>query len=221
MFKEKKMKKLIFSLCVMILAAGTWIFAQDALIGQKVSGFPFNVYTDALDKQNHFIPAGWMGDTGDIKYSDKWATNPKSGKTCIQIKYSADKKQGAGWAGIYWQNPANNWGNSKGGFNLSGATTLSFWARGDKGGEQAEFKIGGIAGDYPDSMTATTGPVELTKEWKQFSIDISKEDMLYINGGFCVVLTADANSTGAVILIDDIIYAGKPAKAAPESVKTK
>jgi len=37
---------------------------------------------------------------------------------------------------------------------------LSFWARGDKGGEKiAEFKVGGITGEHGDSDSASIGPV--------------------------------------------------------------
>ena len=46
------------------------------------------------------------------------AINPFSGKSCFQIKYTAERKQGAGWAGIYWQTPANNWGTTKSAFDL-------------------------------------------------------------------------------------------------------
>jgi hypothetical protein len=129
----------VFTLTNTLLADGT-----NELTG-KATGWPFYVYTDAFSRLNHFISSGWMGDIGDMKFSDKWITGPKSGKTCIRIEYSAKRSQGAGWAGIYWQDPAMNWGNIKGGYDLTGANTISFWARGEKGDETAEFKIGGPA----------------------------------------------------------------------------
>ncbi len=204
----------IFVLSVLFLSV-SWIVAQDAsLKGTKVKGFPFFVYHDAFHKTNHYLPSGWMGDYGDIKFSDKWATNPKSGKTCIQIKYTGERKQSAGWAGIYWQNPANNWGNAKGGYDLTGAKALTFWARGEKGGELVEFKCGGIAGEYPDSMVGTTGPQELTKDWKLYAIDVSQDDMSYLNGGFCLVFSGDSNPDGLTLYLDDIAYEAKaPAPA--------
>lgn len=201
------MKKITLLTLAILFLASSWMVSQDAqLKGIKANAFPFFVYADAMNRSNHFIPSGWMGDYGDIKYSDKWATNPKNGKSCIQIKYTAEKKQSAGWGGIYWQNPANNWGNMKGGYDLTGAKQLSFWVRGEKGGELAEFKLGGIAGEYPDSMVGTTGPVELTKDWQQFAIDLDGEDLTYINGGFCVVFASDSNPDGMTFYIDDIQY---------------
>ena len=49
--------------------------------------------------------------------------------------------------------PENNWGtHTTGGYDLSGATKITFWAKGEKGGEQIEFFAGGITGDNPDSL---------------------------------------------------------------------
>jgi|YNPMSStandDraft_1061717.scaffolds.fasta_scaffold14914_2 hypothetical protein len=179
------------------------------LVGFKVQ-FPFYVYKDRISRENHYIPSGWMGDYGDIKLNENWKENPKDGMSCIKIEYSAKRAQGQGWAGIYWQNPANNWGTVKGGFDLRGATKLTFYARGEKGGEICEFKMGGIRGEYSDSDAATTGPVALTKGWKKYTIDLKGLDLSYISGGFCWVITANDNPDGAVIYIDEIVYeAGK------------
>ena len=177
--------------------------------GVKPSGEfkKFYVYGDAGYFKNHYIPSGWMGDYGDIGYADTWAVTPQSRRTCIRITYSAVRKQGAGWAGIYWQDPANNWGNVKGGFDLTGAKKITFWARGDKGGEVVtEFKMGGIAGEFADSASASIGPIVLTKEWKQYTIDLASEDLSLIIGGFCFVLSAMENPNGAMFYMDEIVY---------------
>ncbi len=176
-----------------------------ALIGYKVQ-LPFWVYKDRISRENHFIPSGWMGDYGDLKINENWKENPKDGQSCIRLEYSAKRSQGQGWAGIYWQNPANNWGTIKGGFDLRGATKLTFYARGEKGGEICEFKMGGIRGEYSDSDTSTTGPVQLTKGWKKYTIDLKGLDLSYISGGFCWVLTANDNPDGCVIYLDEIVY---------------
>ena len=113
-----------------------------------VTGKEFVVYMDKNNRDNHFAPSGWMGDYGDIKLDEQYAVNPHSGPTCLQFTYSAKKEQGAGWSGVFWQNPPNNWGTKKCGFNLSGMTKLTFWARGEKGGEVIQkFMVGGIKGD--------------------------------------------------------------------------
>ena len=49
-----------------------------------------------------------------------------------------------GWAGIYWQHPDKNWGDEIG-LNLVGAKKISFYAKGERGGEIVEFISGGIA----------------------------------------------------------------------------
>ena len=92
-----------------------------------------------------------MGDTSDISFSDTETMRPHAGRTCIKFGYQA--QGGGGWAGIFWQNPANNWGSRPGaGYDLSRYKKLTFWARGEKGGEVlTEVKVGGIKGEHPDS----------------------------------------------------------------------
>ena len=169
---------------------------------------PFYVYDDFMSPKNHFAPSGWMGDFGDLKLDQACSDSPKSGKSCIKITYTGEMKQGAGWTGIFWQQPANNWGDKKGGYDLAGATKLTFWAKGAKGGEKiAEFKMGGITGVYPDSDSATlSGPIELTKKWQQFSIELDGKDLSYIIGGFCFAASKDDNPEGFVIYLDDIVF---------------
>ena len=167
----------------------------------------FNVYTDARSPDNHYIPAGYMGDYSDVKIDSACFDNPHSGTTCIKVTYSNAMSQGARWAGMYWQSPANNWGDRKGGFDLTGATKLTLWVRGAKGGERVEeFKIGGITGLYPDSDIAGIGPVMLTQEWKKYEIDLSGKDLSYISGGFCWGTNLDVNPDGVTFYLDDIKY---------------
>jgi hypothetical protein len=148
-----------------------------------------------------------MGDYSDIKIDTACFDNPHGGTTSIKITYSNAASQGARWGGVYWQSPANNWGDKKGGFDLTGAKKLTFWARGAKGGERIEeFKLGGITGLYPDSDIAGIGPVMLTPEWKQYEIDLSGKDLSYISGGFCWASNLDVNPDGVVFYLDDIKY---------------
>ena len=175
--------------------------------GKKVQDMPFYVYADRGAIQNHFIPSGWMGDYSDIKLDVGSLENPYFGKTSLKIVYLNKATNGARWAGIYWQNPANNWGTADGGFDLSKATKLTFWARGDKGGERIEeFKVGGIMGEYSDSDTASIGPVVLEKEWKQYEIDLKGKDLSYYIGGFCWATNLDVNPDGATFYLDEIKY---------------
>ena len=112
------------------------------------------------------------------------------------------------WAGIYWLNPANNWGQKKeGGFTLTGAQKLTFWAKGEKGGEQIqEFIVGGIQGDYPDSDKMVIGPVILSSEWRQYIIDLRGKDLSYISGGFAWSTGISVNPESCTFYLDEIKF---------------
>jgi len=179
--------------------------AADIIAATKAK--TFNVYTDKTDRTNHYIPSGWMGDYGDINIKDNWRENPRSGTSCLKITYSAKGSQGAGWAGVYWQNPANNWGKRPGGFDLTGARRLTFWARGAQGGEYLDkFGMGGISGEYPDTDSSETYDVELTTEWQQFTVDLTDRDLSHIVGGFFWAANGTDNPDGMEFYLDDIVY---------------
>jgi len=215
----RKVSILIIAVCCVLAFAG-FALAQEAAKSVAPAALKaFSVYTDKRSPDNHFIPSGWMGDYGDIKLNDEAMDNPHSGTTCIQFSYSAKKSQGQGWAGVYWQNPANNWGSKKGGFDLTGMTKLTFWARGAKGGEVLQkFFIGGIKGTYSDSCNVETAPIELTDTWKQYTINIAGKDLSYISGGFGWVTTADLASQGITFYLDDIKFEADPSLK-PETKK--
>lgn len=173
---------------------------------KRVENMPFYVYSDYRDGRNHFYPTGWMGDYSDIQMDEAWTENAHSGSSCIRVTYLGTGQKC--WAGVYWQNPPNNWGAVDGGFNLSGARRLVFWARGENGGEVVQFKMGGIAGDYPDSASATAGTLTLTENWRRYEIDLTRKDLSYISGGFVFVVKSEAgyNPNGCVFYLDDICY---------------
>jgi hypothetical protein len=199
------MKKLLVVLAALAVLSPVFAFAQDEPAAEKPKEFA--VYSDKNARENHYIPSGWMGDYGDIKLNDQYMDNPHSGTTSMQFVYSAKKAQGAGWAGVYWQNPANNWGSKKGGFDLTGMTKVTFWARGEKGGEVIQkFKLGGIKGTYSDTAEVELGPIELTDTWKQYTINIAGKDLSYISGGFCWVTTSDLCPEGCTFYLDDVKF---------------
>ena len=142
----------------------------------------FIVFKEANSGGNHFIPSGWMGDIGDLEYSSYDISNPRSGLTSLRIDYSA--KGTNGWAGIYWQYPENNWGDKGSGLDLSGATKVTFWARGKNGGEWVKFFVGGINRapyhnsnfSHEDSFGPIgTGSVRLSKDWQEFTIPLDRD----------------------------------------------
>ncbi|MFH1457954.1 MAG: hypothetical protein ABIG31_02160 [Candidatus Omnitrophota bacterium] len=211
------MKKLLVVLAVLAVALPHALAQEGAAVKPK----EFVVYADKNARDNHYIPSGWMGDYGDIKLNDQVAQDPQSGATCMQFTYSAKKAQSQGWAGVYWQNPANNWGTKKGGFDLTGTTKITFWARGEKGGEAVQkFMVGGIKGTYPDTANIEMGPIELTDTWKQYAINITGKDLSYISGGFGWVTTADLNPDGCTFYLDNVKFEADPTMK-PEGKKVE
>ena len=197
-------KKLIFILLLILLLPSQSFSVEEEF---------FYVYSSKYPKENHYSPSGIMGDTGDIGLSGGYIPTPSGGKACLRITY--EPKGAKGWAGIYWQNPPNNWGEVEGGYNLEGVDRLTFWAKGEKGGEKiALFKIGGITGRYNDSDSASTGPLKLSKEWKQYTISLKRKDLHYISGGFCFTVGREDSPSGCTFYLDEIRYEGKEIKGA-------
>jgi len=167
--------------------------------GNKAT-LPFVVYDDGSDMP--YIPSGWMGNHAAIAMNDKHTDNPHSGRHCMQFQYRAADN----WGGIIFQHPANDWGDAPGGFDLSGASKLTFWARGEKGGEKVNFVMGVLKGDakYPDSASAELKDVVLTAEWKQYTIDLSGKDLSRIKTGFGWSL--GGQGAPVTFYVDDIQY---------------
>ena len=128
-----------------------------------------------------YVPSGWMGDTKAIEMDAACTENPHRGQTCLKATFV----QATGWGGVVWQHPANDWGAKPGGYDLSAADKLTFWARGREGGEKVKFGFGLIEIDkkYHDSGKAEI-EVTLTKDWKQYTIDLSPYDLGCIKSGF-------------------------------------
>ena len=170
---------------------------------------PFFVYK-VKGSFNRFTPSGYMPNGECLKMDDTWRENCQEGKSCIKVIYDVTcSSKSRRWAGIYWLNPADNWGDRKGGYNLTGAKKLVFWARGEKGGEKiAEFRMGGVGGgrDYPDSDTASIGPVILTSHWKEYEVDIRDKNLSYISGGFAWIANVDDNPASCTFYLDNIRY---------------
>jgi outer membrane protein OmpA-like peptidoglycan-associated protein len=168
----------------------------------------FPVYTEKGTRHSHYAPSGYMGDS-DLTMSGAYTPTPHGNGPCLRVIYKGSGIKG--WAGIYWQDPANNWGDvpGKAGYDLRGAKRLTFWARGEKGGERVhEFRIGGIVGRYPDSDVATLGNIHLTREWKQYTISLEKKDLRHIIAGFGFFVNRAENSGGATFYLDDIVFEG-------------
>ena len=164
---------------------------------------PCVIYSNCKDPVvSPFAPSGWMGNNESLEYDDCCKQDPHSAPTCIRAVYSSPK----GWSGIVWQHPANNWGEEEGGIDLTGARQLSFWARGEQGGEKVSFKMGviGKKAAYWDSGSASLENVRLTKEWKQYVIPLKGKNISRILTGFS--FSTEGRRDPVVFFIDDIVY---------------
>ncbi|NQT95790.1 MAG: FecR domain-containing protein [Candidatus Omnitrophica bacterium] len=166
----------------------------------------FYVFLDEGSTLNHYTPSGWVGDYDAIRRVSS-EDNPYSGKSCLKFRYTGRTPQGAGWGGVYWLNPVNNWGDVEGGFNLEGSMKLTFYARGEKGGEViVRFGVGGVGGQFPDSSKSEIGPITLQREWRRYTIDLAEKDLSHMSGGFYWMTDKTSNPDGAIFYIDDIKY---------------
>ena len=187
------------------------------------------VYRDFGDTENHYTQKALMAGT-DVSLvhdmNENWQETPYSGSSCIRCEQVTREGDWGGWLFLNGYLPEGssvpqlNDGTKDGqGLDLSGAERLTFFAKGEKGGEQVEFFACGFGYDgernvpivpCPDSSAKkSTGVVTLTKEWTQFSIDLSTADMSSIVCGFGYVLAGDAFTNGEnVFYLDEIRFEG-------------
>jgi hypothetical protein len=164
-----------------------------------------------VDIENTFSPSGWLGD-GEyerkyVNFNGADRTHPHSAPSSIRITYRFGSRR---WGGIYWLNKPDNWGDQPGDdYSSKKFSRVSFWARGERGGEIVEFKAGGItnpAKRYGDSFGATTGRISLSNDWREYQIDLSRADLRSVIGGFCWIASQDNNSAPVITFyLDDIL----------------
>lgn len=162
---------------------------------------------------DHYLPCGWMGcgaiDEEFIDFDEAWTKNPQSGNKCIKVSFvNCEEDDGSG---IYWINNKGsgecNWGDTPGNdLSPKNFTTLSFWAKGEKGGERIKFGIGGIKKAnrlYKDSIDAHLFST-LTTEWAEYTINISKKNLSSVIGGFYWYAPGSDNPEGGTFYIDNV-----------------
>lgn len=160
--------------------------------------------------ENLFYATGWMGDgqygVKFIRFNGASSSNPHSKPTCIRIDYTFGPLR---WAGVYWLNRPDNWGDQPGNNYLKkGYKKITFWAKGVTGKEIIEFKVGGVKNlskKFSDSFEVTLGKITLSKNWQEYSLDLSGQDLSSVIGGFCWVANEDFNQAkGITFFLDDI-----------------
>ncbi|MGM0568340.1 MAG: OmpA family protein [Elusimicrobiota bacterium] len=195
-------------LSIILLLAAVYLIPSPASAAEEIY-----VYSSTSPKKNRFVPSGYMGDASDIHMSEAIMDTPSGSGRCLQVTYIPRGEEK--WAGIYWQNPADNWGDEDGGYDLSGAEKLSFWLKQDEGMRRLSgVKVGGLIGEYSDTAAYTTKPIETGREWKKYEIDLEDLDLSYIAGGFALILNSeDFSHRGGEFYIDEIKYVGDSIEA--------
>ncbi len=176
---------------------------REALRGLPIQ-LPLVLYGD--DTQGTpYTPSGYMGEAGAVAMDQNAGDRPRSGATCLEVRYDRNDA----WAGVVWQHPANDWGDAEGGFDLTAADHLTFWARGQRGGEQVKFGFGLIGNDKPFYDTGKGEiAVTLTPDWQRYQIPLDGRDMACIKTGFYWTLAG--SGAPVTFYLDDIAYTAEP-----------
>ena len=169
--------------------------------GEVRTRLPVSVYEDSFEAMP-WAPSGWMGSTEFLTVDGSYAEDPQDGAASIRMRYEGKY----GWVGVAWQNPPNNWGDMEGGFDLTGATELELWARGEYGGEKISIGVGLLGTDTanPDSAKTKVDNIVLTREWQRYGVPLKKVDLSSIKTGFVVTLTGRA--TPVTVYLDNIRF---------------
>ncbi|MFN3402788.1 MAG: glycoside hydrolase family 2 TIM barrel-domain containing protein [Cytophagaceae bacterium] len=172
---------------------------SDNLIpGAKVD-LPFYVYKD--DKNLPYIPTAYMGDIKYLKVDMNFRESVHSGMSAIKITYDHT----GGWFGLGLVDPPDDWGDRPGGYNLTGAKKMTFWAKASSDEVVGTFGFGLIGKDKPYYDTdKKSSKIFLTTQWKKYEIDISKADLRCIRSGFTIYSGGIGQSFS--IYIDDIMF---------------
>jgi len=183
------------------------------------------IYDDFSSNYNHYRVKGLISSKGRqnlVKNLDENFTEAVySGESSIRSQIGVQDDSWGGWMFTYgYYGPFAtehnlNWGDHRNcGYNLTGAESLTFSASGETGGERIEFFFGGLGWDletgrrtkrYADSTPKlTTGVVELTDEFAEYTISLKNVDLSYISSGFGFIVSGNYNKENVVFYIDDI-----------------
>jgi hypothetical protein len=166
----------------------------------------FSVYTDADAGGNHFAPSGYYNGTTSLEINTRWTENPYSGTSCIQVVWDGTPgNDGWLWNGLLFEEPQGYLGQLTGnGYSLTGATTLTFWARTNEPGLKVQFGMGHVN----DASGEKKQWFELGLYWKKYEIDLTGLDLSNIHGGFLFVVNNDNDPApdGTTFYLDEIQY---------------
>lgn len=179
--------------------AGNGVTANIPLLvnGERRTPLPFYVYRDGFEGMP-WVPSGWMGSIDSLTLDGSHTEDPYEGSSSIRLRYEG---QGS-WVGVAWQHPPNNWGDQDGGYDLTGASRLELWARGEYGGEKIDIGVGlnDESRRHPDSGRKSVKGIVLKREWQRYEIPVRNLDLSSIKTGFVVSLTGRRGSAVTVYL---------------------
>jgi hypothetical protein len=156
------------------------------------------VFKDFDDGANYYTQKAWAGSNNiniPAMHEDVQGYKGVSGIACeLDLNNHS-------WGGYMFVNgilrkgetvPVIDFGENDARLDLSGATTLTFYAKGELGNEYVDFFIGGLGADfdkgyfapYLDSDRRSINDVALTKEWQRYEIPLENADMSEIACGF-------------------------------------
>ena len=150
------------------------------------------------------------GYTGGLQFSSStWAAYGGTGSAADasreqQIAVAEQIQASQGWGGVVWQSPAGDWGDRGGGYDFTGAKKITFWGRGQNGGEVVNFEFGVLPKEkkFHDTAKGSLPKVTLTKEWQRFEIPVTAPDLSRIKTGFVWTLASPGHPV--VFYLDDI-----------------
>lgn len=169
--------------------------------GEPRPRLPVAVYEDRLEDMP-WVPSGWMGDVQRLTLDGDHGDTVYEGSYAIRMRYTGKRN----WVAVAWQHPPNNWGEQDGGFNLTGATRLEIWARGEYGGEKVEFGVGllGRGREHKDSAIVKTRQIELTDEWRRYDVPLEGEDLSSLKTA--LVVTLQGRASPVTVYLDSIRF---------------
>ncbi|MGL1903331.1 MAG: hypothetical protein OCC49_14420 [Fibrobacterales bacterium] len=152
------------------------------LFGLKTQ-LPFYLYKD-YEEELPYSPSGLVGNVEEVTLSLNETEDIYSGTSALRIDYGDDE----GWFALSFQDPAGDWWSRPGGYNLNGATQLSFWAKATENEVTITCRVGLYNDSRPFHDTGLiASKVLLTTEWRHYSIDLTKIDLSNIKTGLTII----------------------------------
>ncbi len=143
------------------------------------------------------------GDADRIQVNDQCADRGRPGDTdghCICV--TATRGPSA-WGAVFWETRRET--GVRRPVTLRGATKVTFWARGERGGEKVHFHLGGVAAS---ELLQPGEPAELSDSWQRFELELKDRKLEQITGLFGVRwrCAGGQNPEGVKLYLDDIRY---------------